>query len=125
MRTISLALLALIALAVCAHAETVLRVIPPPGSTFAPGQHFDIRVDADDLRGTPRQFTIEVNGHDQRRESFGTEEFKTFRPAPAGRGASSNQTNGGVIRRDWSFERPGKYELKATLTDSNGAKLTA
>jgi alkaline phosphatase len=124
MRSIGLGLVIFSALVVCARAETVLRVIPPPGATFAPGQHFDVRVEADDLRGTPRQFTIEVNGNDQKREIFGTEEFKTFRPSPAGRGAS-NQTNGGVTRRNWSLERPGKYELKATLTDANGMKLTA
>ncbi len=33
--------------------------------------------------------------------------------------------NGGVIRRNWSLERPGKYEIKATLTTADGKKLTA
>lgn len=126
MRHIGLALVIFSALVVCARAETVLRVIPPQGATFAPGQHFDIRIEADDLRGQPRQFTVEVNGHDQKREIFGTEEFKTFRLSQVGRGVtSSNVLNGGVIRRDWSLDRPGKYEIKATLTDANGAKLTA
>src|SRR4030095_8250506 len=125
-RTVGLAIVMFSALAVCARAETVLRVIPPQGATFAPGQRFDIRVEADDLRGQPRQFTFEVNGRDQKREIFGSEEFKTFRAPATGRGAlSSNITNGGVIRREWSLDRPGKYELKATLTDASGAKFTA
>jgi alkaline phosphatase len=125
MRPIGLALVIFSALAVCAQAETVLRVVPPSGATFAPGQHFDIRVEADDLRGEPRQFTIEVNGQNQKREIFGTDEFKTFRVTPVGRGAPSNLTNGGVTRRNWSLDRPGKYELKATLTDASGARFTA
>jgi len=122
-----LAILLLSALAVCARAETALRIIPPQGATFAPGQRFDIRIEADDLRGQPQQFTIEVNGRDQKREIFGAEEFKTFRPLQTGRSAASlsNMLNGGVIRRGWSLDRPGKYELKATLTDASGAKFTA
>jgi alkaline phosphatase len=114
------------ALTVCAGAETILRVIPPRGATFAPGQRFDIRIEADDLRGQPQQFTIEVNGRDSKREIFGTEEFKTFRAPVTGRGATStNLLNGGVIRRDWSLDRAGKYEIKATLTDAAGIRHTA
>jgi alkaline phosphatase len=107
-------------------AEPALRVIPPPGATFAPGQRFDIRIEADDLRGQPRQFTISVNGRDQKRDIFGNAQFTTF-PAPVtGRGAApSNILNGGVIRRNWSLDRPGKYEIKATLVDADGAELAA
>jgi alkaline phosphatase len=107
-------------------AEPKLRIIPPPGSTFAPGQRFDIRIEGDDLRGRPGTFTFEVNGREQKREIFGTEEFKTY-PAPVvGRGsAPSTEINGGVTHRNWSIEKPGKYELKATLTTADGKKLTA
>jgi len=107
-------------------AETKLRVIPPSGATFAPGQRFDIRIEGDDLRGQPGPFTLEVNGRDQKREVFGTEVFKTYPAPPVGRGsASASEINGGVTHRNWSLEKPGKYELKATLTTADGKKLTA
>ena len=109
-----------------AWAEPTLRVIPPTGATFAPGQRFDVRIEGDDLRGQPGSFTFEVNGRDQKRDIFNTEEFK-MHPAPAvGRGAAPSSTvNGGVTRRNWTLDRPGKYELKATLTTIDGKKLTA
>src|SRR5262245_15740569 len=95
-------------------AEPKLRVIPPTGATFAPGQRFDIRIEGDDLRGQPSQFTLEVNGRDQKREIFGAEEFKTYPAPPVGRGAATSTiVNGGVTHRNWSLEKPGKYELKA------------
>jgi alkaline phosphatase len=107
-------------------AEPRLRVIPPSGATFAPGQRFDIRVEGDDLRGQPGQLTFEVNGRDHKREIFGNEEFKTYPAPPVGRGATtSTELNGGVTHRNWSIEKPGKYELKATLTTADGKKLTA
>ena len=126
MRHLVLGLTIGLALTGSAWAEATLRVIPPSGATFAPGQRFDVRLEGDDLRAQPGQFTIEVNGRDQKREIFGTEEFKIF-PAPqTGRGANNSGTlNGGVIRRNWSLERPGKYEIKATLTTADGKKLTA
>jgi len=107
-------------------AEPTLRVIPPTGATFAPGQRFDIRIEGDDLRGQPTQFAIEINGRDQKREIFGNEEFKTYPAPPVGRGAASSTTlNGGLTHRNWTIEKPGKYELKATLTTADGKKLTA
>ena len=126
MRHLVLGLTIGLALTGSAWAEATLRVIPPSGATFAPGQRFDVRLEGDDLRAQPGQFTIEVNGRDQKREIFGTEEFKIF-PAPqTGRGSNNSGTlNGGVIRRNWSLERPGKYEIKATLTTADGKKLTA
>jgi alkaline phosphatase len=124
MRHTVIELVIVLSWATCAWAEPALRVIPPQGSTFAPGQHFDVRVEGDDLRGKPQQFTLEVNGRDSRRDIFGNEEFTTY-PAPAtGRGsAPSNTLNGGITRRNWSIERPGKYEFKATLTTADGTKL--
>ena len=76
--------------------------------------------------GSPALFTLEINGRDQKREIFGTEEFKTYPAPPVGRGATTSSTlNGGVTRRNWSLERPGKYEIKATLTTVDGKKLAA
>jgi hypothetical protein len=54
------------------------------GATFAPGQRFDIRIEGDDLRGQPSQFTLEINGREQKREIFGNEEFKTYAAPPSG-----------------------------------------
>jgi hypothetical protein len=103
MRNAALGLVILLTWSMCAWAEPTLRVIPPPGATFAPGQRFDVRIEGDDLRGQSFQFSMEVNGKDQKHEIFGTEEFKTF-PAPqAGRGAPTASLNGGVLRRSWSI----------------------
>jgi alkaline phosphatase len=126
MRNTVRAVIFLFVLTSCSWAEPVLRVIPPSGATFAPGQRFDVRIEGDDLRGEPLQFTVEVNGRDQKREIFANEQFKTF-PAPqGGRGAAlTTAVNGGVLRRNWSLERPGKYEIKATLTLADGRRLTA
>ena len=91
MRHLVLGLTIGLALTGSAWAEPSLRVIPPSGATFAPGQRFDVRLEGDDLRGQPGQFTIEVNGRDQKREIFGTEEFKIF-PAPqTGRGSDNSR----------------------------------
>jgi alkaline phosphatase len=126
MRRIAFGFLILWVLAPHLWAEPKLRIIPPAGATFAPGQRFDIRIEGDDLRGQPSQFTLEVNGREQKREIFGNEEFKTYAAPPVGRGATpSNVVNGGVTHRNWSLEKPGKYELKATLTTIDGKSLTA
>jgi alkaline phosphatase len=114
-------------LATNAWAQRELRIVPPTGATFAPGQRFDIRLEADELQGPPQQFSIEINGRDEKRELFGNEEFKTFTPPLSlARGARRRPgVNGGITRRNWSFERPGKYEITATLTQADGQKLTA
>jgi alkaline phosphatase len=107
-------------------AEPELRIIPSGGATFAPGQRFDIRLEADELQAPPRQFSIEINGRDQKKELFGTAEFQTFAPPAAGRGATATPgVNGGVTRRNWTFEKPGKYEITASLVRADGSKLTA
>ena len=124
MRNIIVGLVVLWVSTAAALAEPALRIIPPPGSTFAPGQRFDVRIEVDDVRGTPGAFTFEINGKDSRKEIFGTEEFRTY-PAPPQRGSTSTPTNGGVIRRAWNIEKPGKYELTASLTMADGKTLTA
>lgn len=122
----------LLALLVCglatnAWAQRALRIVPPTGATFAPGQRFDIRLEADELQGPPQQFTIEINGRDEKREVFGNEEFKTFQPPlPLGRGARPRPgVNGGITRRNWVFQIAGRYEITATLTQADGTKLSA
>ena len=113
-------LLIVCAFATSAFAQQELRIVPPNGAMFAPGQRFDIRIEADALQGAPRQFSIEINGRDQKKEIFGSSEFQTFAPPSAGPGM-----NGGVTRRDWTFAKPGKYEVTASLVRADGSKLTA
>ncbi|HEX4998935.1 MAG TPA: alkaline phosphatase [Terriglobia bacterium] len=36
-----------------------------------------------------------------------------------------SQQNGGIIRRNWTFDRPGKHELAASLILADGRRLTA
>jgi alkaline phosphatase len=109
-----------------AWAQRAFRIVPPSGATFAPGQRFDIRLEADELKEAPRQFTFEINGKDERKDVFGNEDFKTFSPPPAGRGAPAKQgVNGGIVRRSWAIEKAGKYELTATLIQADGTKLIA
>jgi alkaline phosphatase len=127
MRYRILLLLTVCALATNAWAQRELRILPPTGATFAPGQRFDIRLEADELQAPPRQFSIEINGRDEKRELFGMDEFKTFEPpTPITRGARRKPgVSGGLTHRNWSFERPGKYEITATLTQADGTKLAA
>jgi alkaline phosphatase len=213
-------------------AETALRIVPPQGATFVPGQRFDVRIEADDLKGQPGALSFAINGQDSLKEMFGAETFKTFTltiripVAPAARGAAgtttgagagaprggaatgargatgptgavggaaapargvnptapaaganptaparganptaptagntagrggavaprgaapaatpatdehgtvapveagptTTQLNGGIIRRNWTFDKPGKYELTASLVQSDGKQLTA
>jgi alkaline phosphatase len=106
-------------------ASPEFRIIPPNGATFAPGQRFDIRIEADNLPGVPEQYSFEINGRDEKRNIFGSQNFATFpSPAAAGRPAGTG-LNGGVIRRNWSLDRPGRYSVSATLELADGAKLTA
>src|SRR6187402_1303386 len=106
----------LLFLAVCGFAsnvaaQPVLRLIPPSGATFAPGQRFDLRLEADALQSPPRDFSIEINGRDEKKDLFGSTAFQTFAPPAAGRGATApTGLNGGITRRNWSFAKPGKYE---------------
>ena len=126
MRSRILLLLLVCGLTTNGWAQRELRIVPPTGATFVPGQRFDIRLEADELQGQPLQFSIEINGRDEKREIFGTEEFKTFAPPPVGRGASPTPgVNGGVTRRNWTFDKAGKYEITASLVQSDGTKLTA
>src|SRR6185295_15145061 len=43
----------------------------------------------------------------------------------ANTGTAITQLNGGVIRRNWSLDKPGTYELTAALTQADGTRLMA
>ena len=126
MRHIVLGLLILLAFGPRAWAEPTLRIIPPPGAMFAPGQRFDIRIEGDDLRGQPGLSRLKSTDATRNARSSGPRNSKRTLLRRSGRGATTSTTlNGGVTRRNWSLERPGKYEIKATLTTVDGKKLTA
>src|SRR5215218_77870 len=104
MRYLILSILTVCGLASNAWAQRELRIIPPSGATFAPGQRFDLRLEADALQGPPREFSVEINGRVETQDIFGTSEFQTFTPPAAGRGATpATAVNGGITRRNWSF----------------------
>src|SRR5262245_15977643 len=119
------ALLAFIcASALSAFAQRSLHLVPPAGATFAPGQHFDLRIEADEIQGPPRQFSIQVNGRDFSRELFGNAQFQTF-PLLDAAGRPTSRLGGGVTKRGWSLTKPGRYEISAALVDTDGTRLTA
>lgn len=91
---------------------------------FAPGQRFDVRLEANDIQAPPKEFSIQVNGVDRTREIFGGQEFVTF-PLLDGGGRPSARLGGGVMRRAWSLDRPGRYQISAALILADGARLTA
>ena len=101
-----------------------MTLIPPAGSTFSPGQRFDVRLQADEIRGKPQRYSVLINGRDVTRELFGAADFQTF-PLLDADGRPTAPVGGGITRRDWSFNQPGTYRMSATLTDSDGSVLSA
>ena len=106
-------------LSVSAAAEPRLNLTPPAGATFAPGQRFDVRLEANDIRGKPQGYSIFLNGRDVTREIFGGAEFQTF-PLLDATGRATALLGGGITGRGWSLRSSGRYELAATLTDADG-----
>ena len=45
-------------------AQTRLRVMPPPGATFAVGQRFDLRVEATGTDAAPTGLVVTLDGRD-------------------------------------------------------------
>src|SRR5688572_30801822 len=116
--------LAILLFSACAMAEPRLTLIPPAGSTFSPGQRFDVRLQADEIRGKPQRYAVLINGRDVTRDLFGAAAFQTF-PLLDANGQPTAVIGGGITRRDWSFNQPGTYKMSATLTDSDGSVLSA
>jgi alkaline phosphatase len=86
---------------------TEVRVIPPSGARFLPGQRFDIRVEG---KGTaPYAATLAINGHPVAFSSG----------APDGTDGITVSGYGGFNVRGYSLHKPGKYELTATFADAS------
>jgi alkaline phosphatase len=104
--------------------EPVLRIVPPDGATFAPGQRFDVRIEADEVSGSPAEYTFEINGRDEKRNVFGNESFQSY-PGVSLPNRPAVGMNAGITRRNWSLDRPGRYVITATAVQPDGTKLTA
>lgn len=108
------------------QAAQELRIVPQSGATFAPAQRFDIRLEGDALQGPPRGYSISINGRDRTQEIFAGQPFETFAPPAAGTDASPPPgLNGGITRRNWTFDKSGTYEITASLVQADGSTLTA
>ena len=114
-----------------AFAQTRLRIMPPPGATFAVGQRFDLRVEAAG-DAAPRGLAVTLDGADitarnalapgpggeKGASGTGTPPGTTVRPAAPAPTTSSN-----FLARDLSFARAGRHEVAVRTAD--GATLTA
>ena len=119
-------------LATAARADTRLRIMPPSGATFAVGQRFDLRVEAQGDGAAPRGLSVTLDGRDITTRNVlapgltgelgvggtGTAPDASVRPAAPAAATSSN-----FLLRDQSFATAGRHELVVRTTD--GASLTA
>ncbi len=115
-----------------AWAQSQLRIMPPPGATFALGQRFDLRVEASGATAAPRGLTVMLDGVDISARNVlapgprgdkggggtGTPDDTNTRPAAP---APTSSTN--FLLRDTSFTRAGTHEVVARTAD--GATMSA
>jgi alkaline phosphatase len=133
MRSSSLLLMAvLLSIAAPASAQTQLRVMPPPGATFAAGQRFDLRVEATAAGAAPAGLVVTLDGRDitttnvlapgaageRGQGGTGTPDGVAVRPAVAAAPTSTN-----FLARDVSFTRTGRHVVMARTAD--GATMEA
>ena len=88
-----------------AEAQTApgVRIVPPNGARFLPGQRFDVRVEVDAAAAEAR---LTVNGHPVAFTSG----------APSGTDGISPAGVAGFNVRGYSLTRPGRYTLRADAT---------
>ncbi|MGC4000902.1 MAG: alkaline phosphatase [Anaeromyxobacter sp.] len=112
-----LALLALLAPALAARAEvSEVRLMPPSGARFLPGQRFDVRVEGRSLSSSPAYAaSLTVDG---RPVAF------TSAADPVTTDGITAKGYGGFDVRAFTLRRPGKHVLSATFTDGAGAPVT-
>jgi alkaline phosphatase len=122
----------LLSIAAPASAQTRLRVMPPPGATFAAGQRFDLRVEATATGAAPAGLVITLDGRDitatnvlapgaageRGQGGTGTPDGADIRPAVAAAATSTN-----FLARDLSFTRAGRHVVTARTAD--GATMEA
>ncbi|MGE0361518.1 MAG: alkaline phosphatase [Vicinamibacterales bacterium] len=125
------ALLLFVIVPCTAAAQTRLRVMPPPGASFAVGQRFDLRVEATGDTAAPMGLTVTLDGRDITAGNglapgtggergvggTGTVEGAT-RPA-----AAAPETTTNYLARGLSFARVGRHTVTARTAD--GASIEA
>jgi alkaline phosphatase len=115
-RTLRLfAALAAAVAAASARAEaTQVRLIPPTGARFLPGQKFDVRVEGKSSLSLPAyQATLSLDGKPIAFTSGASDPVNTDGISAAG--------FGGFNVRGFAIAKPGKHTLSATFTDGSGA----
>lgn len=131
---LSLVLCSIVAFATptAVRAQTRLRVMPPPGATFAVDQRFDLRVEATGSSEAPRGLVVTLDGRDITTTNVlapgptgelgaggvGTAPDARVRPSAA---AAATTTN--FLARNLRFAQPGGHVLQARTAD--GAALEA
>ena len=119
MRTFRIAVaLAAVVSAAAAHADaTQVRLIPPTGARFLPGQKFDIRVEGKASATSPSySATLKLDGRPVAFTSGSSDPVNTDGISAAG--------FGGFNIRGFSIEKQGKHTLTATFGDGTGAPVT-
>lgn len=125
-------LLTLVTWASPAAAQTRLRVMPPPGASFAVGQRFDLRVEATGDGAAPTGLVVTLDGRDVSATNVlaaGTAGERghggTGTAAGAGGRAAAAATplTTNFLARDLSFSRVGRHTVTARTAD--GASLEA
>ena len=114
-----------------ALAQTRLRVMPPPGASFAAGQRFDLRVEASGETAAPPGLVVTLDGRDitatnvlapgasgERGHAGAGTPTGVEPPADA---AAATTTN--FLARGLSFAGPGRHTVRARTAD--GASVEA
>jgi len=126
-----------ILVAVTAHAQTSIRVVPVAGATIAAGARFDIRVEATGAPGgdAPRGLTVTLDGVeitarnilapgvDGERGLGGTGTPDGYEPA-RDRAASAPAHTTNFLQRDVTLAAAGRHSLTATTADGATATVT-
>ena len=94
---------------------TEVRLIPPSGARFLPGQLFDVRVEG--KGAAPYQATLTLDGKPLA--------FTSGTADPVLTDGITSTGFGGFNARGFSVRKPGKHTLAATFTDASGAAVRA
>ena len=131
----ALAVIALLAGAAGADAETRIRIMPVDGGVMAVGQRFDIRVEATaDGPLPPRGLVVTINGADVtarnvldsgagKERGVGGGGATSLRLPPRHRAASAPGNTTNVLLRDYAADSPGPIVIAAQTADGARAEV--